>query len=130
MNAVISAFLKLRDFFVWYKFQSIHMKTIVSFPIVLAVVLIMSSCGSSPEEEPVIKLPVQALPTELTQPVSSNQTAIPVNSAIPLANRVAGRPGFVFNPYNQNMVEVNGMASGTKVRDPQDPDPSHIFVVP
>ncbi len=106
------------------------MKTIVTFPIVLAVVLITSSCGSSPKEEPVINRPLPAPPTEFTQPVSSNQTAIPVNSAIPVASRVAGRPGFVFNPYNQNMVEINGIISGTKVRDPQDPDPSHIFVVP
>jgi len=110
--------------------MQIKMKDLVSFPIILSVVLITSSCGSSPVEEPVISRPVPLLPTQFTQPVSSNQTAIPVNTAIPLANRVAGRPGFVFNPYNQNMVEVSGISSGTKVRDPQDQDPSHIFVVP
>ncbi len=106
------------------------MKTIVSFPIILAVVLTTSSCGSSPKEEPVINRPIPDLPPVNEQLVSSNQTAIPVNIAIPVASRVAGRPGFVFNPYNQNMVEINGIISGTKVRDPQDPDPSHIFVVP
>ncbi len=112
------------------------MKTSVTIPIllVLLISLISSSCGSSPKkEEPVINRPI-APPVNtqpyLDEPVNYNQTAIPVNSAIPVASRVAGRPGFVFNPYNQNMVEVNGMMSGTKVRDPQDPDPSHIFVVP
>jgi hypothetical protein len=130
LNAVISAFLELRDLCFGIRYMQIKMKDLVSFPIILSVVLITSSCGSSPVEEPVISRPVPLLPTQFTQPVSSNQTAIPVNTAIPLANRVAGRPGFVFNPYNQNMVEVSGISSGTKVRDPQDQDPSHIFVVP
>ncbi len=106
------------------------MKTITPIPIILALGLIMSSCGSSPKtrkEEPVVDRPMYPA---MNQPVNYSQTAIPVNSAIPIATRVAGRPGFVFNPYNQNMVEVNGMMPGTKVRDPQDGDPSHIFVVP
>ncbi|MGJ8654983.1 MAG: hypothetical protein ACSHX6_00925 [Akkermansiaceae bacterium] len=77
-----------------------------------------------------IRPPAEYLPPAIDEPVSYNQTAIPVNSAIPVARRVAGRPGFVFNPYNQNMVEVEGIMAGTKVRDPQDYDPSHIFVVP
>lgn len=96
----------------------------------LALGLISSSCGTSPDDEPFTSDPIQAPPSLTEQPVSLNQTAIPINSAIPIAARVAGRPGFVFNPYNQNMVEVNGVRSGTKVLDPQDPDPSHVFVVP
>ncbi len=130
--AVILAFLRLRDIMVRCNFSVVNMKTIATIPILLALGLISSSCGSSPkEEEPVIRrLVPPPLAPQIRAPASYNQAAIPVNSAIPVANRVAGRPGFVFNPYNQNMVEVNGMISGTKVRDPQDPDPSHIFVVP
>ena len=99
---------------------------------VLVGILFIVGCK---KEEPVISRPIHSAITrpvypQEEQPVGYRQTAIPVNSAIPVASRVAGRPGFVFNPYNQNMVEVNGMISGIKVRDPQDPDPSHIFVVP
>ena len=104
------------------------MKIIYTTPMVLGLVLITNSCGTSPDsDDPVVRNPV---PPIFQQPVSNQQTAIPVDSAMPVANPVVGRPGYVFNPYNQNMVEVKGMASGTKVRDPQDPNPSHIFVVP
>ena len=110
------------------------MKFIITLPTLLMLVFISSSCGSSPDvEEPIIYKPVpvlESLPPAIEESVSYNQAAIPVNSAIPIARRVQGRPGFVFNPYNQNMVEVEGIMGGTKVRDPQDSDPSHIFVVP
>ncbi len=46
------------------------------------------------------------------------------------AEKVPGRPGFVLNPYNQNMVDVQGIPSGIKIRDPHDPDESHVFLVP
>jgi len=96
------------------------------------VTVLFTSCGSSPDVPedvtPVINKSIVEF--EEDEFVNFEQTAIPVNSAIPLATRVAGRPGFVFNPFNQNMVEVAGLPSGMKVRDPQDPDPSHIFVVP
>jgi len=93
----------------------------------------MSSCGTSPdapEVNPVIHETIVEDRADDFEPVNFDQAAIPVNSAIPLATPVAGRPGFVFNPFNQNMVDVVGLRSGMKVRDPQDPDPSHIFVVP
>ncbi len=90
--------------------------------------MFLNSCASGPEYEDVgMSNPI----TEPSfEPVSDSQTAIPINPAIPVANRVAGRPGYVFNPYNQNIVEVNGLASGTKVQDPLDPNPSNIFLVP
>lgn len=49
---------------------------------------------------------------------------------IPVAKKVPGKPGFVFNPFTQNEVDVDGIPAGTKVRDPHDPDESHIFRVP
>ncbi len=111
------------------------MKTIFYTPIYCSLVLILNSCGTSPDvEESEVHQPItqpsEYVEAPIEEPVSMNQAAIPLNSAMPIAVRVAGRPGFVFNPYNQNMVEVDGMSSGTKVRDPQDPDSSHIFVVP
>jgi len=48
----------------------------------------------------------------------------------PTASPVPGKPGFVFNPYTHNIVDVKGIASGRLCRDPEDPDPSHKFRVP
>ena len=109
------------------------MKLILLTPITIAGLLVCS-CGTSPdaseEINPVINETFVKTNEDNFESVNFDQTAIPVNSAIPLATPVAGRPGFVFNPFNQNMVDVVGLRAGMKVRDPQDPDPSHIFVVP
>jgi hypothetical protein len=43
---------------------------------------------------------------------------------------VPGKPGFVYNPFTHNQVKVEGIPSGTKVRDPHDTNPAHIFRVP
>ena len=48
----------------------------------------------------------------------------------PTAAAVPGKPGFVFNPYTQNIVDVKGIASGRLCRDPEDANPSHKFRVP
>ncbi len=48
----------------------------------------------------------------------------------PTAVKIPGKPGFVYNPFNKNEVDVDGIPPGTKVRDPFDPDQSHIFRVP
>lgn len=118
------------------------MKRYLTIPFFIAASFFFSSCGSTPAEDlvgnepaiaPPLAPPVSTADDDVVRPelpVLDNQTAVPIESAIPVASVVAGRPGFVFNPYNQNMVEVNGIRPGTKVRDPQDPDPSHIFVVP
>lgn len=39
----------------------------------------------------------------------------------PVAQAVPGRPGFVFSPYNNKVIEVSGIASGTLVTDPHFP---------
>lgn len=43
---------------------------------------------------------------------------------------VPGKPGFVFNPWTNGVVDVRGLPPGTLARDPQDSDPEHIFRVP
>lgn len=48
----------------------------------------------------------------------------------PTARPVPGKPGTVFNPFTSNHVDVNGIPSGTKVRDPLDPNPKNVFRVP
>lgn len=39
----------------------------------------------------------------------------------PVAQAVPGKPGFVFSPFNNKVVDVRGIASGTLVADPQYP---------
>lgn len=48
----------------------------------------------------------------------------------PTAKKIPGKKGHVYNPFNQNEVDVEGIPSGTKVRDPHDPNADHIFRVP
>ncbi|MFT5905273.1 MAG: hypothetical protein ACI9E1_000868 [Cryomorphaceae bacterium] len=67
-----------------------------------------------------------------------NEAVPPVSSLPPVvkpgvvkfAAPVKGKLGFVYNPYTSNQVDVRGIPSGTKVRDPHDSNPAHIFKVP
>lgn len=49
---------------------------------------------------------------------------------VKFAAPVPNKPGFVYNPFTNNQVDVRGIPSGTKVRDPHDSNPAHIFRVP
>jgi len=40
----------------------------------------------------------------------------------PVARRIPGKSGFVYNPYNNNPVDVRGMPSGALAIDPSDPN--------
>ena len=51
-------------------------------------------------------------------------------TVIKKASKVPGKEGFVFNPYTYNQVDVRGVPSGSKVRDPNDANPAHVFRVP
>lgn len=49
---------------------------------------------------------------------------------IPTAKPVPGKDGvLVINPFTQNHVDIEGIPSGTKIRDPQDPQ-GRVFKVP
>ncbi len=49
---------------------------------------------------------------------------------VKFAAPVPNKAGFVYNPFTHNQVDVRGIPSGTKVRDPHDANPAHIFRVP
>jgi hypothetical protein len=52
-------------------------------------------------------------------------------SDYPFATPVPGKEGFVFNPYNNNVVDVRDIPSGTLVHDPTDsPADMKYFRVP
>lgn len=43
---------------------------------------------------------------------------------------IPGKPGYVYNPWTNKAVDVRAVPSGELVRDPHDPNQSHIFRVP
>ena len=64
--------------------------------------------------------------TVTPKPPVSNPNPDVVKYAAPVPNK----KGFVYNPYTHNQVDVRGIPSGTKVRDPHDSNPAHVFRVP
>ncbi len=55
----------------------------------------------------------------------------PVKPKYPTAKSIPGKPGFVFNPYTYEPVDVRGIPGQSLVFDPNDPDKSaHKFRVP
>ena len=61
---------------------------------------------------------------ELPKPPTINTNVVKFAAPVP------GKEGFVYNPYTHNQVDVRGIPSGTRVRDPHDTNPAHIFKVP
>jgi len=51
-------------------------------------------------------------------------------SSYPVAMPIPGKSGYVYNPYNNNPVYVEGIPSGKTVRDPKDPNTDHVFRLP
>jgi hypothetical protein len=67
-------------------------------------------------------------PDDLTPPVD-NKPEKP--AAIPVARTIPGRPGFVFSPFNNKPIDVEGFPSGSLVADPHFPrDEKKYFRVP
>ncbi|MDG0995100.1 MAG: hypothetical protein P8O22_10245 [Akkermansiaceae bacterium] len=66
---------------------------------------------------------------DLNLPRVGDSSNSPV-SKYPTAAAVPGKPGFVFNPYTHNIVDVKGIGSGKLVRDPEDNDTTQKFRVP
>ena len=61
------------------------------------------------------------------EPVGPN----PVNLGPPTAKWAPDEVGKkVINPFTGKLVDVEGIPANTKVRDPNDKDPSHVFKVP
>lgn len=79
-------------------------------------------------------LPTDSTVADLPTIDSTIPSSAPKNPAGPkpykYAAKVPGKPGFVFNPWTKNQVDVRGIPSGTLVRDPYDDDKTHKFRVP
>lgn len=64
--------------------------------------------------------------TSTTNPPITN-----ANPEYPFANKVPGKEGFVFSPYNNKVVDVRGIPTGTLVADPTfSPAEKKYFRVP
>lgn len=74
------------------------------------------------EEEELAKNKAAENPTT-TQPTTEKQPKAPTEAKrdYAFANKVPGKDGFVFSPYNNKVVDVRDIPSGTLVQDPTYP---------
>ena len=56
-----------------------------------------------------------------TPPSDGSKPADPKHNDFAFANKVPGKEGFVFSPYNNKVVDVRDIPSGTLVQDPTYP---------
>lgn len=73
---------------------------------------------------------IQEAAGETTNPTTGQTTTSPETPQLPVetkrtdypfANKVPGKEGFVFSPYNNKVVDVRDIQSGTLVQDPTYP---------
>jgi hypothetical protein len=57
-------------------------------------------------------------PTVPTTPAPTPPPVVEKKPEYKFATKVPGKAGFVFSPYNNKMIDVRGMSSGTLVQDP------------
>jgi hypothetical protein len=72
------------------------------------------------EQEQAASDPRREDPGSVTPPPDPIKPAEP-KSDFPFANKVPGKDGFVFSPYNNKVVDVRDIPSGTLVQDPTYP---------
>lgn len=60
-------------------------------------------------------------PADPTPPSDGPKPAEPKRNDYAFANKVPGKDGFVFSPYNNKVVDVRDIPSGTLVQDPTYP---------
>ncbi len=63
----------------------------------------------------------QALLDNPTNKQPQPQNPTPTNGDYPFASKVPGKEGFVFSPYNNRVVDVRDIPTGTLVQDPTYP---------
>lgn len=62
--------------------------------------------------------------------VSKKKENEAIADKIPVATPVPDKDGYVYNPFTKGEVDVRGIPSGTKLRDPADSNPQHVFKLP
>jgi hypothetical protein len=70
-------------------------------------------------------------PGNVTPPIDGPKPPEAKNNDYAFANKVPGKEGFVFSPYNNKVVDVRDIPSGTLVQDPTyPPSEKKYFRVP
>ncbi len=65
--------------------------------------------------------PTENSTTETTETTTTKKEEPKKSSDYSFANKVPGKDGFVFSPYNNKVVDVRDIPSGTLVQDPTYP---------
>lgn len=76
---------------------------------------------TTPETPPTDSTVKQTPPEQPAQTPPTNPPAQPKKEVYDFATKVPGKEGFVFSPYNNKVVDVRGLPSGTLVTDPTYP---------
>jgi len=71
---------------------------------------------------PVASQPITLPPTRPAPPPAKEKPPATASSDWPVAHPAPGKVGYVLSPYNQKLILVRGIPSGTEVRDPASPD--------
>ena len=70
-------------------------------------------------------------PDPKPEPEPPEPEPLPPKRNVPVARAVPGRPGFVFSPFNNKLIDVEGIPSGRMVADPHYPaEEKKYFRVP
>jgi hypothetical protein len=80
-----------------------------------AVVAVGPDPGPPKPQPPKRPDPQPLLPDPEPEPPAPRKEAVPVARAVP------GRPGFVFSPFNNKLIDVEGIPSGRLAADPHYP---------
>jgi len=67
------------------------------------------------------EMPRETAGPQNTTPSNTSPPSEPRRTDYPFANKVPGKDGFVFSPYNNKVVDVRDIPSGTLVQDPTYP---------
>lgn len=83
------------------------------------------AAGSSPAQLQ------QPIPSATPKPPSTSKPPEPPKPDLPVASKAPGKEGYVLSPYNNKLILVRGIPSGTVVPDPgSPPSAKQYFRVP
>jgi hypothetical protein len=73
------------------------------------------------EKKPALGEQTDPEPEPEPRPAPEPRPQPPATGPIPVARAVPGKPGYVFSPFNNRLIDVSGIPSGRLVADPQYP---------
>lgn len=105
--------------------------------------LFLNACSDKKEYVEIVKEDSETVEPELETPEIPESAEVPDIDEDSIENKLVRgkngivigtldpeKPGYMINPYTLETMDVRGIPAGTKVRDPHDPNPNHILIVP